>query len=258
MKIRIVFLGTGGGKSILDRCAPSIVIERKGKTILLDCGPHTFHQSMKLKINFDNLTHIIFSHLHFDHSVGLPELLLNSWLKDKDREIKIHIPKGSKKVLNGIINTLPIQMRNQLKIKIIEDSWIKPSSINENSLLYSNLAIHGDIKNNEPARNIKLEFPEGIIVYSGDSAPSSTIIPFSKNADILIHESTHPDKDRDLAHKLGHSTPSDAAKIAKKSNVNQLILTHISVKEEELPLIKAKKIFNNIILAHDFYEINLK
>jgi ribonuclease Z len=97
------------------------------------------------------------------------------------------------------------------------------------------------------------------IVYTGDTKPFKALIEFAKEADLLIHDSTFDDKLGEKAKDDGHSTPSQAAKIAKKANVRQLVLTHISARYKDVTILleQAKKIFPNVLVAEDLMEINL-
>jgi ribonuclease Z len=97
------------------------------------------------------------------------------------------------------------------------------------------------------------------IVYSGDTRPSEKLLNLSRNADLLIHEATFADEDADRARKDMHSTPSEAAKIAKRARAKLLILTHISARNVEAKILldQAKKIFPNTSVAEDFMCIEL-
>ena len=81
----------------------------------------------------------------------------------------------------------------------------------------------------------------------------------AENADLLIHDATLDDELADKAYEDGHSTPSQAAEIAKKANVERLVLTHISAryKSAEKLLEQAKKIFSNVLVAEDFMKIEV-
>ncbi|MBU5537034.1 MAG: ribonuclease Z [Candidatus Aenigmatarchaeota archaeon] len=102
---------------------------------------------------------------------------------------------------------------------------------------------------------------EGLkVVYTGDTKPCNTVVKISENADLLIHDGTFLELDE--AQGKYHADVTEAAKIAKKANVKQLILTHISrrynkddVKEMEK---KAREVFPNTKVAYDFMKIELK
>ncbi len=101
--------------------------------------------------------------------------------------------------------------------------------------------------------------PGRTIVYTGDTRPSEDLVKFAENADLLIHEATFGDELWERADEDGHSTPSQAAKIAKKAGVKLLVLTHISARyKDPSPLLEqARKIFASVNLAEDFMKIKL-
>ncbi|ADC66551.1 ribonuclease Z [Ferroglobus placidus DSM 10642] len=99
------------------------------------------------------------------------------------------------------------------------------------------------------------------VVYTGDTAPVEKLVEIAKNADLLIHDAAFTSELDDWAKETKHSTARDAAEIAKKANVKKLVLTHISArysKEPEKLLEEAKKIFENVVVAEDFMEIELE
>jgi ribonuclease Z len=97
------------------------------------------------------------------------------------------------------------------------------------------------------------------IVYTGDTKSTENLIVFAENADLLIHDTTFDDELLEKAQEDGHSTPSQAAKTAKKAKVKWLILTHISAryKDASLLLEQARKIFPKADVAEDFMKIDL-
>ncbi len=96
------------------------------------------------------------------------------------------------------------------------------------------------------------------MVISGDTAFSPALAELSKDADVLVHEATFMERDREMAQEWGHSTSVDAARTAKAANAKMLILTHFSARYEAktfsmLPdlLEEAKTVFPNTFLAND-------
>ncbi len=97
------------------------------------------------------------------------------------------------------------------------------------------------------------------IIYTGDTRPIPNFQSFAKDADLLIHESTFDDSLAEKAMEDGHSTPSQAAKVASEVLARSLILTHISARYSEPTMLleQAQKIFKNTQIAEDFLEIEL-
>ena len=98
------------------------------------------------------------------------------------------------------------------------------------------------------------------IVFSGDTKPLGSMVEFSKNADVLIHEATFDSNLEDVAGQYGHTTAHQAAEIAKKANVSKLVLTHISPRYLDKRVLEdeARGIFKNSFVPRDFDEIEIK
>jgi ribonuclease Z len=97
------------------------------------------------------------------------------------------------------------------------------------------------------------------IVYTGDTRPFKNISRLAAEADLLIHDATFEDGLRGRASEDGHSTPSQAARDAKKANVKNLILTHISARYTDTSLLlkQARRIFRKTQVAEDFMEMEI-
>ena len=97
------------------------------------------------------------------------------------------------------------------------------------------------------------------IVYTGDTRPFMGFASFAAGADLVIHDSTFDDALGEKAEVDGHSTPSQAGLQAKKAKAKQLVLTHISARysDGQLLLEQAQRVFENVLLAEDFMELEL-
>ena len=89
--------------------------------------------------------------------------------------------------------------------------------------------------------------------FCSDTVYHEAILPIIENVDVLYHEATFLDSEEGLANKTLHSTAKEAARIALKANVKQLILGHYSTRYESITLFKkeAETIFPDVLLADD-------
>ena len=89
--------------------------------------------------------------------------------------------------------------------------------------------------------------------FCSDTAYKEDIIPIIKGVDVLYHESTFMDAHEHLCAKTKHSTAKQAATIALKANVKQLILGHYSTRYGSLEGFKeeAETVFKTVLLAED-------
>lgn len=89
--------------------------------------------------------------------------------------------------------------------------------------------------------------------FCSDTMYHESIIPIIQGCDVLYHETTFLETEADKAEKTMHSTAKQAAMIANKAKVNQLILGHYSTRYANIDLFKqeAEIIFPNVLLADD-------
>lgn len=104
--------------------------------------------------------------------------------------------------------------------------------------------------------NDKLSFdalPPKSYAFCSDTVYDDSIVPLIKDVDVLYHESTFLDSEEHLSGKTMHCTAKQAAKIALKANVGQLVLGHFSTRYPSIELFReeAQTIFKNVLLADD-------
>jgi ribonuclease Z len=97
------------------------------------------------------------------------------------------------------------------------------------------------------------------IVYTGDTRPFKDLTKLAADADLLVHDATLDDNLADRAKEDGHSTPSQAARDAKKAKAKWLILTHISARYDDTTALlrQAKRIFRKTQVAEDLLKIDV-
>lgn len=96
--------------------------------------------------------------------------------------------------------------------------------------------------------------------YCSDTTYNPALIPLLKDVNVLYHEATYPDEWEAKAKARGHSTASQAARIAKQANAKQLVIGHYSsaVKDETILLDEARQTFPNTIAAQEGMTIPVK
>jgi len=120
-----------------------------------------------------------------------------------------------------------------------------------------------DVINNEkiikPEQVLGKKRPGKKIGISGDTMPTKELEEFFNECDYLVFDSTFLDEEKQKAQDTCHSTAKQAAELAKKANVKNLILTHFSAryKDEIGHKTEAEQIHNSVITAKDLLEVEI-
>ena len=97
------------------------------------------------------------------------------------------------------------------------------------------------------------------LVVVGDTGRTDNLVEACKDADALVIESTYLNEEAEMAHDFAHLTAQQAAELAVKANVKQLILTHISRRYREKDVLKeAQALYPNAAVARDFDIFQIK
>ncbi len=98
------------------------------------------------------------------------------------------------------------------------------------------------------------------VVFTGDTRPSASVVDASKGADLLIHEATFGEEEKDRAKDTGHSTAKEAAQVALAAGVKKLMMCHVSARysmsADEL-VREAREVFPNASVAKDGMEVDV-
>ena len=229
-----------------DNC-PGYLLSINNNKILLDCGPGVC-KKLNIPSDLDNLN-VFISHFHKDHYTDIYAIAYASYVYHKlgllENKVKVYIPKISKSEYEYEDYCLLKHLKEQYFeiIEYDEKSQIKISGI---SITF--------IKNYHSiiTYSTKIEYDNKKIVYASDLGFKSkdAIINFSKNASVLLIESTYLETDNGSSDF--HLTTSQAAIIAKEANVNKLVLTHFWPNQSKIKYFKeAKKFFDKTVISKD-------
>ncbi len=298
--LRVTFLGTGGTLPTPNRNPSAILVNREGELLLFDCGEGTQQQMMRaktgMKINSIFITHFHADHflgipgliqtMSFNGRTEPLEIYGPEWTK---QFVNLLIQLGYFK-LGFVINAHELEDGEMIDkgdyfIKavgtdhgipslgyVIEEKGRIGRFNREKAIklgvpvgpLFSKLQkgepVIIDGKTILPSMVIGKGRPGRKIVYTGDTRPCKSIEKVSAKADLLIHDCTLADELKEWAIETKHSTAGEAARLAKKAKVKQLVLTHISSRYSESaePLLQdAKTVFETAIIAEELMEIEI-
>jgi ribonuclease Z len=287
------FVGTAGSIPTPRRGLPSVLVRRGGDRILFDCGEGTQRQLVS-SVGLADLTEVFITHFHADHWLGLPGLLKTFDLRARERPLAIHGPAGVRELITLALRVagrvrFPLELLELAPGDVLErDGYrIAPVPVQHRApafgyVLYEDerpgmfdpdaarrLGIEpgpefGRLQRGETIRGVAPERvmgpsrPGRKLVISGDTKPSEALTVAAHDADLLIHEATFAQDERERAADTGHSTASQAATIAARAEVKMLALTHVSTRYSPRELRdEARAIFEATVLPRDFDTVEI-
>jgi len=265
--MKIKFLGTSSMVPTKDRNHTSILLTYNAENILIDCGEGTQRQLKIANINPCKITKILLTHIHGDHTLGLPGLIQTLGANNYQKTLEIYGPKNTRNFIDNILKTFHLE--NKIKLTTTEidkrefletkEFYLEalPLKHSTYTLAYSftekdkrkinlsytkkfDLTKHPLLGELQKGKDItfkgkKITADKATILKKGkkisfifDTELTQNCMEISKNADLLIAEATYESDLEEKAKEYQHLTSEQSALIAKKARVKALILTHFS------------------------------
>lgn len=265
-------LGTVSTYCYKGKKCPGFLVQYGKNKILLDCG-NGICENLNLPNDFDNLT-IIISHLHSDHYGELLSIAQTSYVFNKlgylDKRIKVFIPEGDYvQITEGYEDDNGWGASRLIEKNLIDFDYLlnleKESYLEfipykqKDKLNIEDLQI-SFARNPHPliTYSTKLEIDGIKLVYSSDTGYQGNCLEeFASNVNLLICEATF--LKGQARNSDNHLFAYEAAKIAKKANVDKLLLTHFWPSIDKQNYVnEAREIFSNTEAAQEGKKLILK
>jgi ribonuclease Z len=198
--LTITILGSGAGPPVnLQRYGASILVEASGQKLLFDCGRGVAFRLAELGIRYGEMDKVFLTHLHSDHIISLPDLLLTGWSAGRrTTPFRVWGPAGTKHMMDKLQEAFAfdIHSRRDVSEKFSSQGIAAVSTDIKEGVVYERgsvkvtafLVDHGPVK---PAFGYRVDDGGRSVVMSGDTRFSENLIKFSRGADLLIHEVVH-------------------------------------------------------------------
>ena len=123
-KVRVYFLGVGGGIPAVTRAPPAVVVQFQGKLLLFDCGEGTQLQLRKAGLSPQRVQEIFITHLHGDHVLGLPGLISTMVMLNRSKPLTIYGPVGTAEFTKIALELTHVQLDFELTTNDVEKGII--------------------------------------------------------------------------------------------------------------------------------------
>lgn len=114
--ITVTFLGTSAGMPTAARGMPAVALVRPPELLLFDCGEGTQMQARRAGVRLHRVTQVCISHLHGDHVLGLPGLLMSLQMGGRTAPLSLHGPPGLAEFIHATLRRLATQVAFPLEI----------------------------------------------------------------------------------------------------------------------------------------------
>lgn len=282
-RTRIVFLGTKGGPRIGTGASnPANLVVVNDTPYLIDCGAGVSKQLISAHVPIPSVKYIFISHHHSDHNLEYGNVVYNAWAAGLTTPIHSFGPKGIEAMTKTFweLNKFDVDTRIGDEGRPDPRPLLIAKDIDADGVVLKTADVtvtafrtpHPPIVDNFA---YKFETPDGVVVFSSDTAYNPKLAEFARGADVLVHECLYvPAVDRlVLKTKNGstlkkhlmdsHTTTADVGRIAAAAGVKTLVLSHFvpgddpEVTDEDWTRDVKASYSGRIIVAKDLMELKL-
>lgn len=244
--IKITLLGTGVPQPSVERFGPATLVEAGNQYFLFDCGRGAAQRIWQQKIPLGKVNRLFLTHLHSDHTVGIPDLWLTGWISTafggRKTPFQVWGPAGTEEMMQGLKTAYSwdIKVRSEENNKI--DSGIMTiTHVIKEGVIYQEGGVtitaffvdHADFI--DSAFGFRLDYQGHSVVISGDTRYCDNLIKYAKDVDVLIHEVAIAKYEVAQKSALAkqilsyHTTPEQAGKVFSLTRPKLAVYSHIAM-----------------------------
>ena len=242
--MNLVLLGSGTPIPETASGGPSSAVLAGDRSFVVDAGEgvvrkaQAAYESGVKPLRPDLLGVLFLTHLHSDHTLGLPDFIFTPWIVGRTQPIHVYGPSGTEEMILHIVKAWSEDLRIRQKDhpersyedllqvheiqagQVFADGGVRVTAFRVS---------HGDFQN---AFGYRFEYGNRSIVISGDTAPDRRVIEACDGCDILLHEVysfsgfSRGDPDWQKYHAAYHTSSVEVARIAEEARPGKLILYH--------------------------------
>ena len=268
----VILLGTGYPRPDANHAGPATAVVVGDEWFVVDAGRGATLRIAGTELQYAKLRAVFLTHLHSDHTAGLPDLFTTSWQFGRKRvPLELYGPKGTKRLADAMLEFFHDDIhyrRDLLEKHPAAGATIRTHIVREGVVFDDGkvkvTAFAVDHRPVVPAFGYKFEADGQTIVISGDTRPTPNLVKYAQNADVLVMEAYLPEHfDKvdtpEVAARLKsyHTSAEQAGEIAAQAHVKTLVLTHLIPANAEATFREraAKAFKGEIVVGRDLLEI---
>jgi ribonuclease Z len=245
-RTRVIMLGSGTPNADPDHSGPAVAIVVDNVSYIVDAGAGVVRRAAAAEkqdsapaLNASRLHTVFLTHLHSDHTIGLPDIMLTPWVLERTVPLQVYGPPGTTSLIEHLslayAEDVDIRLHggepsNKTGYKTIAHD-VKAGVVYADSLVTVTAfdVSHGKWPH---AFGYRFQTPDRTIVISGDTRPSQAVVDACNGCDVLIHEVYSAErfqkrtKDWQAYHSTYHTSTIELADIATRARPKLLVLYH--------------------------------
>lgn len=258
-KLHVILCGTAAALPDPDRAGACTAVIAGDQFWLVDTGPGSWRNVDVMNLPVGKLSGVLITHFHSDHISDLGEAITQSWIAGRSTPLDVFGPQGLDDVVNGYRQAFSHD--KQYRVEHHGADYMPPAGADaiphplptpqgiaaepvfeRNGLRVSAFRVdHAPV---DIALGYRFEYRGSVVVISGDTRKTASVIHNAQDADLLVHEalaSKMTNRASARARELGmnriakmaidvrgyHATPVEAAEVAEAAHARKLVLTHI-------------------------------
>jgi ribonuclease BN (tRNA processing enzyme) len=239
LRTRVVLLGTGTPNADPARSGPAVAILVDSNTYIVDAGPGIVRRAAAAKIAIPGLRIAFLTHLHSDHTVGLPDLMLSPWVLGRTVPLDVYGPPGTTAMVDHLqaayTEDIEIRLRGgepSNKTGYGGKGHDVPTGVVYHDSLVTVTAFEVPHGKWPHAYGYRFQTPDRTIVISGDTSPSDAVARACNGCDVLVHEIISSESlkgrtpDWQAYHRAYHTPGYELGDVATKARPKLLLLYH--------------------------------
>jgi ribonuclease BN (tRNA processing enzyme) len=197
-----VVLGSGNPNADPDYSGPAVAVVVNGVAYLVDAGPGVVRRAALAArseglaaLQVTAISKVFITHLHSDHTLGLPDLIFSPWVLGRSVPLSLWGPVGLQAMADHIrqawsqdiaVRTQGLEHANTTGDRVVVQE-IKPGVIyrDANVTVAAFLVHHGSW---DQAFGYRFQTADRTIVFSGDTSPVAAVAEACQGCDLLFHE----------------------------------------------------------------------
>jgi ribonuclease Z len=229
----VTLLGTGSPAPAVDRFSACILVEVGRRHLLFDAGRGCVIRLQQARVSWPDIAAIFVTHLHSDHVLAIPDILLTGWTAGRTAPLEVRGPRGTSDMMTHRVQAYEFDIRtrvaNSRQPPQVDASDIGPGVVYErDGIKVTAFEVdHGEVK---PAFGYRIDAGGRSVVLSGDTRFSENLIRHAQGADLLVHEVAlgGPNLSAQQQFALAlHTLPERAAEVFRRVSPRLAVYSHI-------------------------------